>query len=76
MIGELHTQIVTCQHNLALAEQAGLPYEAHLHRARLEDLKDLAARHGIDVSPWIDQPIRPREAMGCLTRVAAAPTHV
>ena len=63
MIGELHTQIATCQHNLALAQQAGLTYEAHLHRARLEDLRDLAARHGIDVSPWIDHSMLPREAM-------------
>jgi hypothetical protein len=60
VIGELHTQIVTCQHNLALAQQAGLPYEVHLHRARLEDLMDMAARHGIDVSAWIDRSLLPR----------------
>ena len=59
MIGELHTQIVTCQHSLALAQQAGLSYEAHLHRARLEDLMDMAARHGIDVSAWIDPSMQP-----------------
>ncbi|MDT7652898.1 MAG: hypothetical protein QOI36_4304 [Pseudonocardiales bacterium] len=56
VIGELHTQIVTSQHNLDLAQQAGLPYEAHQHRARLEDLMDMAARHGIDVTAWIDGP--------------------
>jgi hypothetical protein len=61
VIGELHTQIVTCQHNLALAQAAGLPYETHLHRARLEDLMDMAARHGIDVSAWIDRSMLPRQ---------------
>ena len=55
MIGELRAQIATAQHNLALAGEAGLPYEAYLHRARLEDLMDLAARHGIDVSAWVDR---------------------
>lgn len=61
MIGELHNQIVACQHNLTLAQQAGLSYEAHLHRARLDDLKDRAARHGIDVSAWLDQSLPPLE---------------
>jgi hypothetical protein len=26
----------------------------HLHRARLQDLMDIAARHHVDVSPWVD----------------------
>lgn len=50
-------QIQTNQRNLALAEQAGLPYEAHLHRARLEDLVDMAARYGIDVTSWVDRSL-------------------
>lgn len=54
MIGELRTQIETVQHNLLLASEAGLPYEAQLHRARLQDLIDIAARHNVDVSPWVD----------------------
>jgi hypothetical protein len=54
MIGELHTQIETVQHNLLLASEAGLPYEAHLHRARLQDLMDIAARHNVDVTAWVD----------------------
>jgi hypothetical protein len=54
MIGELRTQIETVQHNLLLASEAGLPYEAHLHRARLQDLMDIAARHNVDVSAWVD----------------------
>ncbi|MFC4943782.1 hypothetical protein [Pseudonocardia sp. GCM10023141] len=57
MIGELHTQIETVQRNLGLATQAGLPYEATLHRARLEDLVEMAMRHGIDVSAWVDRSL-------------------
>jgi hypothetical protein len=56
---ELHTQIKTVQHNLALASRAGLSYEAHLHRARLEDLIDMAERHGIDVTAWVDRELLP-----------------
>lgn len=57
MIGELHAQIETVQHHLALAERAGLPYEAQPHRARLQDLMDLASRHGIDVTEWVDRSL-------------------
>lgn len=56
MTGELRTQIRTVQHKLDLAERAGLPYESQLHRARLDDLVDIAARYGIDVSRWVDRP--------------------
>jgi hypothetical protein len=55
MIGELRTQIDTVQRNLVLACEAGLPYEAHLHRARLQDLIEIAARHGIDTRTWVDR---------------------
>ena len=54
VIGELHTQIDTSRRNLAIATEAGLPYEAHLHRARLQDLFAIATRHGIDITPWVD----------------------
>ena len=57
MVVELHTQIEAAQHNLVLATGAGLPYEAHLHRARLKDLMDSAARHGIDVTAWVDHSL-------------------
>ena len=63
MIGELHTQIETVQHNLALAGREGLPYEAYLHRARLEDLLDMAERHRIDVSAWVDRSLLPPLAL-------------
>lgn len=54
MITELRTQIVTTQCNLARAEQAGESHEVYLHQARLRDLIDIAARHDIDVTAWID----------------------
>ena len=66
MIKELRMQIETAQRNLALADQAGLPYESHLHHARLEDLMDIAARHDIDVSAWVDpsllSPLAPAQS--------------
>jgi hypothetical protein len=51
---KLRTQIKTVQRNLVLAGEAGLPYEVYLHRARLEDLMETAARRGIDVATWVD----------------------
>jgi hypothetical protein len=53
VIGELRVQIETAQRGLVLAEQADLPYEAHLHRARVQDLLEIAARHGIDATGWV-----------------------
>jgi hypothetical protein len=50
VIEELHAQIDAVRDKLALAEQAGLSYEANLHRARLADLMDIAARHAIDLT--------------------------
>jgi hypothetical protein len=63
MIGELHTQIETVQHNLVLAGRAGLRFEVYLHRARLEDLMDIASRHGIDVTAWVDRALLPPLAL-------------
>lgn len=42
-----------CQAMIA-AQQAGHDYEVHLHSARLRDLLDLAARHDIDTTGWVD----------------------
>jgi len=50
VIEELRVQVDAVRHKLALAEQAGLLDEAHLHRARLADLRDIAARHAIDLT--------------------------
>ena len=54
VIRELRTQIDTAQRNLAVAEQAGETREVYLHQARLRYLIDIATRHGIDVTAWID----------------------
>jgi hypothetical protein len=54
VIGELRTQIDTSRRNLVIATEAGLPHEAHLHRARLQDLFAIATRYGVDVTPRVD----------------------
>jgi hypothetical protein len=50
----LRGQVDDVRHKLVAAQQAGLEYEAHLHAARIQDLLDLGARHGIDTSAWVD----------------------
>lgn len=50
----LRGQVTDVQQKLAAAQQAGLEYESHLHGARIEDLLDLGARHGIDTNGWVD----------------------
>lgn len=49
VIGELHIQIDAARCAIELAAEAGRPDVAARHRARLDDLQDSAARHGIDV---------------------------
>ncbi|WP_345382211.1 hypothetical protein [Pseudonocardia yuanmonensis] len=55
MIEELRIQITAAQERLVAAVEADQPYEAARHRARLEDLIEMAGRHGIDVSAWVDR---------------------
>ncbi|MCE0763041.1 hypothetical protein LWC35_08950 [Pseudonocardia kujensis] len=55
MIEELRIQITAAQERLVAAVEADEPYEEARHRARLEDLIEIADRHGIDVSAWVDQ---------------------
>jgi hypothetical protein len=50
----LRSQVVDVQEKLAAAQRAGLEYESHLHGARIRDLLDLGARHGIDTGTWVD----------------------
>lgn len=57
MIEELRIQITAAQERLVAAVDADQPYEAARHRARLEDLIEIAARHDIDVSAWVDQAL-------------------
>lgn len=57
MIEELQVQITATQERLAAAIEADQQHEAARHRARLADLVDLAARHGVDVHAWVDQTL-------------------
>jgi hypothetical protein len=57
VIEELHVQITATQERLVAAIQADNPYEIARHRARLQDLVDMAARHGVDVHAWVDQTL-------------------
>lgn len=42
------------QEKLATAREAEHDYEVYLHIARIKDLLDLAERHGVDTTDWID----------------------
>jgi hypothetical protein len=57
VIEELRVQITATQERLAAAIEADQQYEAARHSARLEDLIDMAARHGVDVQAWVDQAL-------------------
>lgn len=39
---------------LTVARAAEHDYEIHLHIARIQDLLDMAGRHGVDTTSWID----------------------
>ena len=45
---ELKVQITETQERLVAAIEADDPYEVARHRARLQDLIDMASRHGVD----------------------------
>jgi hypothetical protein len=57
MIEELQVQITATQERLAVAIEADQQYEAARHRARVKDLIDMAARHGVDAHAWVDQTL-------------------
>lgn len=57
MLEELRIQITATQERLVAAVEDDQPYEAARHRARLEDLIEIAARHDIDVSAWVDRTL-------------------
>ncbi|GAB3357470.1 MULTISPECIES: hypothetical protein [Amycolatopsis] len=50
----LRGRVQGAQQKLATAREAGHDYEIYLHIARIKDLLDLAERHGIDTTDWID----------------------
>lgn len=52
---ELRVQIEATQHRLVKAVDSERSEWVRVHRARLEDLIDIAARYGIDVTEWVDR---------------------
>jgi hypothetical protein len=50
----LRGRIQGTHEKLAAAREADHDYEIYLHIARIKDLLDLAERHGVDTTAWID----------------------
>ncbi|GGU15883.1 hypothetical protein [Lentzea flava] len=50
---ELGRKIAEAGEMLKQAREAGHDHEVHLHSARIRDLLDVAAQHGIDTTHWI-----------------------
>ena len=60
----LRSQVDEATRTLEVARQAGHDYEVHLHGARIRDLLDLAATHGIDTSDWVDPALLESASLG------------
>jgi len=57
----LRRRVSVVHRELAAARSVGEDYVSELHAARLEELYDLARRHGIDVGSPVDVEVpRPR----------------
>jgi hypothetical protein len=54
---ELKVQITETQERLVAAIEADDQYEVARHRARLQDLIDMAGRHGVDVHAWVKRTL-------------------
>lgn len=52
-VAVLHTQVDQARQALEQARQAGDTDQVHRHGARLLDLLDRAASHGIDTTTWV-----------------------
>ena len=50
----LRVQVDQATQAMATAKEARHDYEVQRHVARIRDLLDMAARHGIDTSDWVD----------------------
>lgn len=61
---ELRSRVSEAEEMLKQAVEAGHEYEIHLHGARIRDLLDLAARHGIDTTRWIDPVLLENSGLG------------
>ena len=60
----LRSQVDEALQTLAAARQAGHDYEVDLHGARIQDLLDLAAKHGIDTGDWLDPAVLESAPLG------------
>jgi len=60
----LLSQVDQSRQHLEVASRAGHEYEAHLHGARIRDLLEMAARHGVDTSDWVDPALLDAVALG------------
>lgn len=54
---ELHIQLTQAQQRLRVAEAEDLEHEVRKHQARIDDLIEIAMRHGIDLKPWPEHPL-------------------
>lgn len=61
---ELRSKVADAERTLDEARRAGHDYEIHLHGARILDLLDLAAEHGIDTGDWIDPALLENSGLG------------
>ncbi len=60
----LRGQVGEALRKLGIARQAGHDYEVHLHGARIRDLLDTAAEHGIDAREWVDPAVLESASLG------------
>ncbi|MFI7672068.1 hypothetical protein [Actinophytocola sp. NPDC049390] len=60
----LRSQVADGLKTLDKASQAGHDHEVHVHVARIRDLLDVAARHGIDTSEWVDAAVLESATLG------------
>ena len=61
---ELRSKVAEAGETLKQAVEAGHEYEIHLHSARIRDLLDLAAQHGIDTTRWFDPMLLENSGLG------------
>lgn len=52
-ITTLRDRVQVVREQLTTAREAGQEYESDLHLARIQELLDLAARHGVDTTAWV-----------------------
>ncbi|WP_439657721.1 hypothetical protein ACSHWB_35780 [Lentzea sp. HUAS TT2] len=60
----LRSKVTEAQETLREARRAGHDYEIHLHSARIRDLLDRAAQHGVDTHDWIDPALLENSGLG------------